>query len=61
MDAVRGVTKEVHVPRGRAGDGSVKKTIKIPAGVDTGSRIRFDDFDIVIQVRADKQFVREMI
>ncbi|MBI3342779.1 DnaJ domain-containing protein [Candidatus Gottesmanbacteria bacterium] len=59
MDAARGVTKEVHVPRGRAGDGSVRKTIKIPAGVDTGSRIRFDDFDIVVEVRPDKQFKRE--
>ncbi len=59
IDAVKGVTKEVHVPRGDAGDGSVKKTIKIPAGVDTGSRIRFDDFDLVIDVRNDKRFERE--
>lgn len=59
MEAARGVTKEVHVPRGRAGDGSVRKTIKIPAGVDTGSRIRFDDFDIMVEVRPDKQFKRE--
>lgn len=59
MDAVRGVTKEVHVPAGRAGDGSVRKTIKIPAGVDTGSRIRFDDFDIQVDVRPSKEFKRE--
>ncbi len=59
MEAARGVTKEVHVPRGQAGDGSVRKTIKIPAGVDTGSRIRFDDFDIVVDVVPDKQFRRE--
>lgn len=59
MDAVRGVTKEVHVPAGRAGDGSVRKTIKIPAGVDTGSRIRFDDFDIQVDVRLSKEFKRE--
>ncbi|MBI4065160.1 DnaJ domain-containing protein [Candidatus Gottesmanbacteria bacterium] len=59
MEAARGVTKEVHVPAGRAGDGSVKKTIKIPAGVDTGSRIRFDDFDIVVDVRPSKEFKRE--
>ncbi len=58
-DAVRGVTKEVHLPRGRAGDGSVKKTVKIPAGVDTGSRIRFDDFDIVVEVRPDDKYKRE--
>lgn len=59
MDAVRGVTKEIHLPRGRAGEGTVRKTIKIPAGVNTGSRIRFDDFDIEVAIRPDKQFVRE--
>ncbi len=59
MDAVHGVTKEVHVPAGRAGDGSVRKTIKIPAGVDTGSRIRFEDFDIQVDVRPSKEFKRE--
>ncbi|MBP9813886.1 DnaJ domain-containing protein [Candidatus Woesebacteria bacterium] len=59
MDAIKGVTREIHVPRGEAGEGSVKKTIKIPAGVDSGSRIRFDEFDLVISVKADKQFQRE--
>lgn len=59
IEAARGVTKEVHVPAGRAGDGSVRKTIKIPAGVDTGSRIRFDDFDIQVDVRPSKEFKRE--
>jgi molecular chaperone DnaJ len=37
----------------------VKKTIKIPAGVNTGSQIRFDDFDIMIEVRPDKHYKRE--
>ena len=59
MDAVLGATREIHVPKGEAGGGSVKKTIKIPAGVNTGSRIRFDDFDLVISVRADRRFTRE--
>ncbi len=59
MDAVKGVTREIHVPKGGAGEGSLKKTIKIPAGVDTGSRIRFDEFDLVISVAADKKFRRE--
>ncbi len=59
MDAVHGVTKEVMVPRGGAGEGSERKTIKIPAGVDTGSRIRFDDFDIVIEVKPNRLFLRE--
>jgi len=59
FEAIKGVTKEVMLPRGRAGEGSQKRTIKIPAGVDTGSRIRFDDFDIVIDVKKDKVFQRQ--
>ena len=59
MDAVKGATREIHVPRGQAGDGSVKKTIKIPAGVDTGSRIRFDDFEIVLEVKPSREYKRE--
>jgi DnaJ-class molecular chaperone len=59
MDSVSGVTKEVHLPRGEAGGGSVRKTIKIPAGVDSGSRIRFDEFDILVEVESDKRFKRE--
>jgi DnaJ-class molecular chaperone len=59
MDAVHGVTREIHVPRGEAGEGSIKKTIKIPGGVDNGSRIRFDEFDLVIAVKPDKHFGRE--
>lgn len=58
-EAMRGVTKEVMLPRGRAGEGSEKRTIKIPAGVDTGSRVRFDDFDIVIDVKKDRRFARQ--
>jgi DnaJ-class molecular chaperone len=52
MDAVRGAMKDVHLPSGR-------KTIKIPAGVDTGSRIRFDDFDIVLEVKPSREYKRE--
>lgn len=59
MDAVHGATKEVHLPRGQAGEGSMKKSIKIPAGVDTGSRIRFDDFDIVLEVKPIREYKRE--
>jgi DnaJ-class molecular chaperone len=59
MDAIHGATREIHLPRGEAGSGSMKKTIKIPPGVNTGSRIRFDDFDIVLEVRPDKDFIRE--
>jgi DnaJ-class molecular chaperone len=52
MEAIRGTEKKVEL-QGKS------KTIKIPAGVDTGSRIRFDDFDIVIQAGSHPRFVRE--
>lgn len=59
MDAMKGATKEIHLPRGAAGEGSMRKTIKIPPGVDNGSRIRFDDFDIVVEVKPSRQYKRE--
>ena len=52
MDAVKGATKEVELEGKR-------KTIKIPAGVDDGMRIRFDDFDIMVKVKGDNKFRRE--
>lgn len=52
MEAVKGTTKQVNI------DGK-SQTIKIPAGVDDGSRIRFGDYDIVVDVRPDKRFQRE--
>lgn len=36
-----------------------KENIKIPAGVDSGSRIRFKDYDIVMDVIPDKAFQRQ--
>lgn len=52
LDAVRGVTKEVEI------DGT-KHTIKIPAGADDGTRIRFDQFDVTINVRTHSRFKRD--
>ncbi|MCL5438709.1 MAG: DnaJ domain-containing protein [Patescibacteria group bacterium] len=52
MEAVSGVTKQVNV------DGK-KQTIKIPAGVDNGSRIRFGDYDVIVQVQSHSLFKRE--
>jgi DnaJ-class molecular chaperone len=51
MEAVKGVTKKVQL------EGKTQ-TIKIPAGVDDNSRIRFGDYDVVIDVTPDKQFQR---
>lgn len=52
MDAVKGATKKVNL------DGKTR-TIKIPAGVNEGSRIRFGDIDILIDVTPDNKFRRE--
>jgi len=59
LEAVKGTTKEIHIPKGEAGEGSRKKSLKIPAGVDTGSRIRFEDFDLVIDVRPSNLYQRQ--
>lgn len=52
MEAVKGTTKEVML-------NNAKREIKVPAGVDNGSRIQFNDFDILLQVKGHKQFQRE--
>ena len=52
MEAVSGAEKRVEL-------GGKTMTIKIPAGVDNGSRVRFGDFDIVVSVAPDKTFQRD--
>ncbi|MEI8067397.1 MAG: DnaJ C-terminal domain-containing protein [Candidatus Shapirobacteria bacterium] len=52
LEAAKGVEKEVEI------EGKRKK-IKIPAGVDDGQRIRFNDFILYIDVKPDKVFKRE--
>ena len=52
MEAVRGVEKKVNI-------NGKPKSIKIPAGVSNNSKVRFDDFDLVIAVRPHSKFVRE--
>ncbi len=52
MDAVKGTTKTVSL------DGK-KKDIKVPAGVNEGSRIQFNDFDIIISVSSHNKLKRE--
>lgn len=52
MEAVKGTEKTVTI------DGN-QKTIKIPAGADDGTRIRFDEFDVTIDVRPDPRFKRD--
>lgn len=52
MDAVNGVEKKVKI------DGK-EHTIKIPTGANDGTRIRFKDFDISIDVKPHQIFQRE--
>lgn len=51
-EAVHGVERETVI----AGE---KKSIKIPAGVDNGMRIRFQEFDVLVNVQSHKFFKRE--
>ncbi len=52
MEAVKGTEKEVEIE-------GKKQKIKVPAGVDSGTRMRFDNFDVVFDVKSDKRFHRE--
>lgn len=52
MEAVSGVTKRVSID-------NKEESIKIPAGVNTGSRIRFKDYDVVVEVTPSNKFMRE--
>jgi molecular chaperone DnaJ len=52
MEAIKGAEKTVTI------DGKSQK-IKIPAGVDSGARIRFSDYDVIVDVMPDKKFQRE--
>lgn len=52
MEAVKGTEKEVMI------DGK-KQKIKVPAGVDTGTRMRFDTYDVIFDVASDRRFQRE--
>lgn len=52
MEGVKGTTKRVNI------DGKTQ-TIKIPAGVDTGSRIRFGNIDVIVEVAPHPKFKRQ--
>ena len=60
-EAIHGVTKEVEVEERNSQGRLVRKRlkIKVPAGVDNGTKMRFDDLDIVFQVQRHSEFLRE--
>ena len=49
MEAVNGVEKEVEIE-------GKKHTIKVPAGANDGTRIRFSGFDVTIDVKTHERF-----
>lgn len=60
-EAIKGVTKEVEVEernqQGRMTRSRMK--IKVPAGVDSGTKMRFGEMDIVFNVSRHPKFLRE--
>lgn len=52
LEAAKGVEKKISL-------NGKQQTIKVPAGVDEGSRIRFSDYDVLIEVKPDSRFKRE--
>ncbi len=60
-EAIKGATKEVEVEeRNRQGRLERKRLkIKVPAGVDNGTKMRFGDLDLVFQVQRNPEFLRE--
>lgn len=52
MEAIKGTTKEVSIE-------GKKHTIKVPAGANDGTRIRFDSFDVSINVETHPRFKRD--
>lgn len=60
-EAIKGVTKDVEVQT-RNAQGRVERKrmkIKVPAGVDNGTRMRFGELDLSFQVSRHPEFLRE--
>ncbi len=60
-EAIHGVTKEVEIEeRNQQGRLTRKRmNIKVPPGVDSGTKMRFNDLDIVFNVSRHPNFLRE--
>lgn len=60
-EAMKGVTKEVEI-ESRNAQGRLERKrlkIKVPAGVDNGTKMRFGDVDLVLGVQRNPEFLRE--
>lgn len=60
-EAIHGVTKrvDIQVPNSQGRASHKQLTIKVPAGVDNDTRMRFGDIDIVFHIRRHPEFLRE--
>lgn len=60
-ESIKGVEKDIEVElRDNKGKTERKRLrIKVPSGVDNGTRMRFDDLDIVFKVSKSDKFLRE--
>lgn len=60
-ESIHGVTKDIEVESRNQQGTLVRKRmrIKVPAGVDNGTKIRFGDLDIVFRVQRHPHFLRE--
>lgn len=60
-ESIHGVTKQIEIEV-RNNEGKLERkrlTIKVPAGVDNGTRMRFGDIDITFNVSRSSKFLRE--
>lgn len=60
-EAIKGIEKDIEVEiRDQKGKTERKRLkIRVPAGVDNGTRMRFDEIDIVFRVGKSDKFLRE--
>lgn len=60
-EAVKGVEKEIEIEIQKEKSRSERKRmrIKVPAGVDDGTRMRFNDIDMIFRVARSDRFMRE--
>ncbi len=60
-DAIKGAEKDIEIEN-RTREGKVERKrmkVKIPAGVDDGTRMKFGDMDLVFRVARSTKFIRE--
>lgn len=60
-ESIKGVEKEIEIEI-RDGKGKTERKrmrIKVPSGVDDGTRMRFNDIDIIFRVSKSDKFLRE--